>query len=156
MVVVALVLVLSSGGSSAGKQSAGKTTSTSARARSHSDRGGSSAPAASPAATTVAVLNGTSTNGLAHSLAKSLQQSGYSQATALNGTPPGSHAVTVVEYTTGHRADGEGVASALAVTQVQPLETPVAALASSATVVVIVGADKAAAFDAGGGGETSG
>jgi hypothetical protein len=61
-----------------------------------------------------------------------------------------------VEYTTGHRADGEGVASALAVTQVQPLETPVAALASSATVVVIVGADKAAAFDAGGGGETSG
>ena len=97
------------------------------------------------------VLNGTSTNGLAHSLANDLQQGGYSQAAAMNGTPPGSHATTVVEYTSGHRADAQGVASALSVTRVQPIEAAVSSLAGSGTVVVVAGEDKAAA-----GGETPG
>ena len=93
----------------------------------------------------MAVLNGTNTTGLAHSLSKDLQQSGYSQAMALNGTPPGSHPITVVEYTSGHRADAQGVARALGVTQVQPLEAAVSSLAGAATVVVVAGEDKAAA-----------
>ena len=92
----------------------------------------------------MAVLNGTNITGLAHSLSKDLQQSGYAQATALNGTPPGSHPTTVVEYTSGHRAEAQGVASALSVTQVQPMETAVSSLAGAATVVVIAGEDKAA------------
>jgi hypothetical protein len=161
VVVVALVLVLSSGGGgkSAGGQDAAKSassTTTGAHAHKHASaaHGESSAPAASPASTSVVVLNGTETTGLAHSLSKDLQQSGYSQATALNGTPPGSHAVTVVEYTSGHRADAQGVANTLDVTQVQPMETAVTSLAGPATVVVIAGADKAAAFNASGG-ETS-
>ncbi len=161
VVVVALVLVLSSGsgGKSAG-QGAAKTASSSTRgAHNHkhasSHHSENSAAAASPAATSVAVLNGTNTTGLAHSLSKDLQQSGYSQAMALNGTPPGSHPVTVVEYTTGHRSDAEGVARAIAVTQVQPLETAVASLAGPAMVVVVAGADKAAELGASGG-ETSG
>ena len=164
--VVAVVLVLSSGsgGKSAGPGSAGQRTAKTASsstggAHNHkhasSHHSESSAAAASPAATSVAVLNGTNTTGLAHSLSKDLQQSGYSQATALNGTPPGSHTVTVVEYTTGHRSDAEGVARAIAVTQVQPLETAVASLAGPATVVVVAGADKAAELGASGG-ETSG
>ena len=82
------------------------------------------------------VLNGTSTNGLAHSLSNDLQQGGYTQATAMDGTPPGSHATTVVEYTSGHRAEAQGVASALSVTQVQPIEAAVSSLAGAATVVV--------------------
>jgi hypothetical protein len=93
----------------------------------------------------VAVLNGTNTTGLAHRLSTNLQQSGYTQATALNGTPPGSHATTVVEYTSGHRAEAQAVASSLGVTQVQPMETAVASLAGASTVVVVAGADKAAA-----------
>ena len=82
----------------------------------------SSAPAVSPAETQVAVLNGTSTPKLAHRLSASLQQSGYSQATPLNGTPPGSHQTTVVEYSSGHHAEAAQVAQALGVTQVQPME----------------------------------
>ena len=91
---------------------------------------------------------------LAHNVSDSLRQSGYAQATALNGRPPGANQVTVVEYAPGHRADAEGVARSLAVTQVQPMESATAALAGSATVVVVVGLDKASS--AAGGGESSG
>jgi hypothetical protein len=157
VVVVALVLVLSSrGGGSSNKQGAANVSSTTSvhkhtqGASPHHGEGAS--VAASPAVTSVAVLNGTNTAGLAHSLSKALQRSGFKQARALNGTPPGSHATTLVEYTSGHRADAQGVASALGVGQVQPMETSVASLAGPAIVVVIAGADKTAAA---GGGETS-
>jgi hypothetical protein len=153
--MVAIVLVLSSGGgkstsghTSAGGQGTANTSSTTngthknKQASSHHSE--SPAPAASPAATSVAVLNGTNITGLAHQLSANLQQSGYTQSTALDGTPPGSHATTVVEYTGGHKAEAQGVASALSVTQVQPIETAVASLAGAATVVVIAGEDKAA------------
>ena len=92
----------------------------------------------------MAVLNGTETTGLAHHISADLQQSGYSQAAPLDGRPPGSGQVTVVQYSSGHQAEAEGVAHSLDVSQVQPLEPAVATLAGSASVVVIVGADKAA------------
>jgi hypothetical protein len=166
VIVVALVLVLTSGGGgksngqgSGAGQGTKTTTSTSngthQKQLSSHHSASAGAGAASPASTTVAVLNGTSTNGLAHSLSKDLQQSGYSQAAALSGTPPGSHASTVVEYASGHHAEAQGVASALSVTQVQPMETAVASLAGAATVVVIAGEDKAAALGASSG-EASG
>ncbi len=166
VVVVAVVLVLGSGGggkssvqsSTAGQSTAGTTHHTH-HTQTSPNHGESSAAAASPASTTVAVLNGTSINGLAHSLSKDLQQNGYAQASALNGTPPGSHPTTVIEYTGGHHAEAQGVASALGVTQVQPIETAVASLAGAATVVVIAGEDKASAVGetsgAGGGGASS-
>lgn len=100
-------------------------------------------PALSPAETSVAVLNATETEGLAHRTANELQQSGYSQAAALNGKPPGSGQVSIVEYASGHQAEAEGVAHSASVTHVQPMEAAVAALANSAPVVLIVGADKA-------------
>jgi LytR cell envelope-related transcriptional attenuator len=103
-----------------------------------------SAPVASPAETSVAVLNGTETNGLAHAVSNSLRENGYVQATALNGRPPGANQVTVVEFAKDHRADAEGVARSLSVTRVQPMEAVAASLSGSATVVVIVGLDKAA------------
>jgi len=163
VVVVAVVLVLSSGGggkSSVQGSTAGQSTaSTTHHTQTSPNHGESSAAAASPASTTVAVLNGTSINGLAHSLSKDLQQSGYAQASALNGTPPGSHPTTVIEYSSGHHAEAQGVASALSVTQVQPMETAVSSLAGAATVVVIAGEDKASAVGetsgAGGGGASS-
>jgi hypothetical protein len=158
VVVLAIVLVLSlgGGGKSAGKGSSGpqgaarnaSSTTTSAQAHKQpasSHHSENATPAASPAATSVAVLNGTNTTGLAHRLSTNLQQSGYTQATALNGTPPGSHATTVVEYASGHRAEAQAVGKALEVTQVQPMETAVASLAGASTVVVVAGADKAAA-----------
>ena len=89
------------------------------------------------------MLNGTSTAGLAHRLSASLQQSGYSQATPLNGTPPGSRQTTVVQYTSGHRAEAAQVAQALGVSKVQPMEASVSPLVGGSIVVVIAGTDKA-------------
>jgi hypothetical protein len=162
--IVVLVVALTSlgGGSSKGNKSATTAaTKTGAHAqrtpatKSHSaPPSEASTPAASPAETHVAVLNGTSTAGLAHRLSTSLQQSGYTQSVALNGTPPGSHQTSVVEYASGHRADAQGVASALSVSQVQPMEGSVSGLTSGATVVVVAGLDKATA--ATGSGEAAG
>jgi len=96
-----------------------------------------------PAETQVAVINGTGTAGLAHRLAASLQQSGYSQATPLDGVPPGTRQTTVVQYTSGHRAEASGVARSLGVSQVQPIEPSVSSLVGSSTVVVVAGLNSA-------------
>jgi hypothetical protein len=147
--VAVLVVALTSlgGGSSNGHGSAG-ATSTGATRKAHlgadgKTHGEASAPAASPAETHVVVLNGTNTTGLAHKLSANLQQSGYSQSQALDGTPPGAHPATVVEYAPGHRADAMHVAQALEVTRILPIEPAVSSLAGSATVVVVAGLDKA-------------
>jgi hypothetical protein len=151
--VVAVVLVVSSLGSSSGTSPTTATTAA-APARAHHTHANTSArtrpseasaPVISPAEAQVAVLNGTSTPNLAHRLSASLQQSGYSQAAPLSGTPPGSHQTTVVEYSSGHRAEAAQVAQALGVTQVQAMEAAVSPLAGSSTVVVIAGLDKAGA-----------
>jgi hypothetical protein len=149
--VVAVVLAVGSFGSSSGTSPTTPTT-TVAPARAHHTHTSTtattrpsetSAPVVSPAEAQVVVLNGTSTPNLAHRLSASLQQSGYSQAAPLSGTPPGSHQTTIVEYSSGHRAEAAQVAQALGVTQVQPMEAAVSPLAGSSTVVVIAGLDKA-------------
>jgi LytR cell envelope-related transcriptional attenuator len=105
-----------------------------------------------PAEIAVAVLNGTSTAGLAHHLAADLQQSGYTHAVALGGVPPGTHATTVVEYSHAHRADAQAVAKALNVTQLQATEPAISSLAGTATVVVLAGVDQATQLGGGGAG----
>jgi len=165
--VIAVVLVVSSLGSSSGTTPIPTTATTTAHTPAHhthtstsanAHQSEASAPTVSPAEAQVAVLNGTSTPNLAHRLSASLQQSGYSQATPLSGTPPGSHQTTVVEYSSGHRAEAAQVAQALGVGQVQPIEAAVSPLAGSSTVVVIAGLDKAGAGGeaaSGAGGEAS-
>jgi hypothetical protein len=149
------VALLTLGGSSSPKTPAGSTTTaatntparhSSAHRQATSKKASTNGPRATPPAeASVAVLNGTETTGLAHRISGTLQQRGYSQATALSGRPPGTNQATVVEYASGHQADAEGVAHSLGAANVQPMEGPVASLAGSAKVVVIVGADKAAA-----------
>ena len=154
--VVVAFTALKGGGSS---PSAATTATSSAGAHhARASQGGhsSEAPAvASPAETHVAVLNGTTTNGLAHRLSASLQQSGFTRATPLDGTPPGSYQTTVVEYATGHHAEAASVAQALGVSELQPLEASVGSLAPGSSVVVVAGQDKANAAGAEGGGESS-
>jgi hypothetical protein len=152
--VAVLVVILSSGGggsssgNGAASSSAASHTQTGAAHSTthahHASTTSSTSSSANPAETSVAVLNGTETSGLAHRVSDTLHQGGYTQATALNGRPPGANQVTVVEYAPGHRADAQGVASSLSVTSVQPMESATASLAGSASVVVIVGLDKAA------------
>ncbi len=147
-VVVAAVTVF--GGSSSGGKAATSASSTTTHGvaaqpkRTHkaAPKPAGKTPTLSPAETTVAVLNATETEGLAHRTASALQQNGYSQAAALNGKPPGSGQVSVVEYAGGHQAEAEGVAQSASVSHVEPMEAAVAALANSANVVLIVGADK--------------
>jgi hypothetical protein len=153
LVIAAIVLIVKSlGGSSASKNAA--TTSVSSAGHStatHHSKAHAKAPAkgaaptTNPAETVVDVLNGTGTTGLAHRVAGDLQKSGYSQATALAGRPSGSNQTTLVEYAAGHQGDAQGVAHSISVSQLQPLEGSVASLAPAATVVVIVGLDKASA-----------
>jgi hypothetical protein len=155
--VVAVVLVVGAlGGSSSKAPTTSAAATTAAHARAHhtptttttsatTTPSEPSTPTVSAAETQVAVLNGTSTAGLAHRLSIGLQQSGYSQATALNGTPPGNHQTTIVEYSSGHRGEAAHVARALGVTQVQPIEATVSPLAGGSTVIVIAGLDKAGA-----------
>jgi hypothetical protein len=140
------------GSSRAGSTPTGTTTKKATASKAHATtHGEASAPAASPAETHVVVLNGTNTTGLAHKLSANLQQSGYSQSQPLNGTPPGSHPATVVEYASGHRTDATHVAQALEVTRILPMEAAVSSLVGSATVVVIAGLDKATPAVSGGG-----
>jgi hypothetical protein len=152
----AVAIAKSVGGSSGGKSVA--TSSATTAAGSHTTHHAkpqpsakAQAPTTNAAETVVDVLNGTNTTGLAHRVAGELQKSGYSQATALSGRPTGANQVTVVQYASGHQGDAQAVAHSISATQVQPLEGSVAALAPSASVVVLVGADRASA----GGGEES-
>ena len=101
------------------------------------------------------VLNGTETSGLAHHFAASLQQSGYTKARALSGSPPGTHQTSLVEYSSGHRAEAESVAKAISVSETRSMESGVSALSNGATVVVVVGADKASSATSGAGEESA-
>jgi hypothetical protein len=126
----------------------GRAGTTATRTGGHSR--GHRVAAASPSSTSVVVLNGTATAGLAHHLASDLQQSGYSRALALAAVPPGTHQTTVVEYASGHHADADGVARTLNVTHVEPMDSTIAGMAGAATVVVLAGADQAALLGGGG------
>jgi LytR cell envelope-related transcriptional attenuator len=153
-VAVLVVVLLSVGGGSGSSNSPGagakRTAGLGKAAGKHhsgSSRTSSSKSASAGAKaseTNVVVLNGTSTTGLAHRVSGELRQSGFSRATALDGRPPGANQVTTVEYSSGHSSEAQGVARAIGVSQAQPMEGTVASLAGSATVVVIVGLDKAA------------
>jgi hypothetical protein len=151
VVAVLAVVLLTRGSSPSGKSTAkgghGSTSvlvTTSSTKHKSPTKKKAAEKASPPAETAVTVLNGTETEGLARRISSQLQQSGYSQAAASFGRPPGANEVTVVEYASGQQANAEGVAHSLAVSHVQPMEQAVAALAGSAKVVVIVGADKAA------------
>jgi LytR cell envelope-related transcriptional attenuator len=106
-------------------------------------QGGSSASASSPRVMRVAVLNGTSITGLGHRLSEMLHKAGYSKSTVLDGQPPGTYTVTLVEYKRGNRAAAEAVARDLRVTRVEAMSSGLSLLARSATVAVVAGDDQA-------------
>jgi hypothetical protein len=148
LVVAALVVVLLSSGGGGGSPSTATTATT---ARSHAGGHRShSITAASPAQVHVVVLNATETTGLAHALASSLRDEGYSQAQALSARPPSARSTSVVEYAGGHHAEAQRVAQALAITETTPLEEAIGPLVEGASVVVIAGADKASVAAAAG------
>lgn len=106
------------------------------------------APAPPHASTTVAVLNGTPTAGLASTIAAQLTADGFQQG-AVENASDANRTATVVEYRDGAKAAAEEVARALnlppdSVMQILPQTEQVACSSTpcTATVVVTVGADK--------------
>jgi len=145
-VVGALLIATSSGGTSQTSTSAGRTTNAAAAG------GTSSARPFAPSSVIVAVLNGTSTNQLAHTVAAKLAAEGYKEgtvATAANQT----ETATVVAYLPGakNRTAALHVATALKLgpASVQPVDSSTQQVACpppsacTANVVVTVGADLA-------------
>lgn len=143
--IVAILLILTSSGGS--KSTASRSTATS------NAPSGQHRPAAKPAAfnnatVTVAVLNGTSTPGLAGKTATRLTAAGFKKGQVATATDQ-TRTATVVAYLPGHRNDGLEVARNLKLgpASVQPIDRGTQAVACpppapcTATVVVTVGAD---------------
>jgi hypothetical protein len=147
--VIAVLLIATSGGSSNPKStSAPRTTNVPAP---HKPK-----PVAapfSPASVTVAVLNGTSTNQLAHTIGAKLVALGYKEGALATGANQ-SQATTIVSYFPGakDRTGALHVAAALNLnpSSVKPIDTSTQQVACPSTspctanVVVTVGADLAA------------
>jgi hypothetical protein len=145
--IAALVIVTQNGGGSSSSKSRSASSSTT---NAPSTRHHQTAAAFSPASVTVAVLNGTATNQLAHTVSAKLSSQGYKQgnvATASNQT----QASTVVAYLPGARNDALQVATALKLgpASVQPIDSSTQSVACpppspcAANVVVTVGQDLA-------------
>ena len=90
---------------------------------------------------TVAVLNGTSVNGLAGRVGSDVESNGY-QLGAVSSTTPGVED-SIALYARGERAAAEKVARDLGIGPVQRLDRETARLAGDADVVVIAGEDRA-------------
>jgi hypothetical protein len=138
-VVIAVLLVVTSGGGSS--HHAAATRSTNAPAL----KGGFS-----PAAVTVAVLNGTDVSQLAHRVQQKLTRTGF-KAGAVATAADQTHSTTVVAYMPGSQGNATHVASSLGLpsSSVQPVDQSARAIACppatacAANVVVTVGSDLA-------------
>ena len=156
IVIVVVLLVITSGGT--GKPKTTAQHKTKATAKHHV-----TAPAFNPATVTVAVLNGTAVNNLAHAVAAELTAAGY------KGVPPATaadqtHTTTIVGYTPGNQIAAEHIAKSLKLgaSTVQPADAQALGVACpntttcAAQVVVTVGTDLSAAATAPTTGTTTG
>jgi hypothetical protein len=145
--VVAGLLIATSGG---GSTTASSATTPASNAPSANPTPASAAPAFNPSSVTVAVLNGTSTNNLAHTVAAKLVSGGYKQGTLATASDQ-TRTKTTVAYLPGHRDAAQHVASALKLqsSAVSPVDSSTQAIACpppnpcSAQVIVTVGSDLA-------------
>jgi hypothetical protein len=98
--------------------------------------------AVKPGAVTVAVLNGTTVNGLAAALRDQIAAAGYNKGT-INVFSDQQLAESLVEYAPGHLAEAKAVGRIVGIRRYEPVTANNRALAGEATVIVIAGADKA-------------
>ena len=97
--------------------------------------------AINPADVEVAVLNGTSINGLAGKVASDIDAAGY-EVGAITNTAPGVKK-TEVFFAEGQKRAAQKVARDLGVEKVAPLERDLLDLVGEADVVVVAGEDRA-------------
>jgi hypothetical protein len=144
VVVVVLVLVLTSGGGSPAKQ-ANRVAGSPPPPPASASKTHSSTPAVDRKATHVAVLNGTTQNGLAASVASKIEQKGFTILSKATNADQ-KIATTTVSYAPGQEPAAKLVAKIVDVpaSDVQPIDAnTAAAVTAQAAVAVIIGNDVA-------------
>jgi hypothetical protein len=94
-----------------------------------------------PSQVTFSVLNGTGVDGLARQVADQLEAAGYRRGNVTNAADPTQE--SRVLYAQGARAQALAVARRLDVARTEPADSGSQALGGDATVIVVVGADRA-------------
>lgn len=138
--VVVLLILLISGALGGGSKHKPAAATTPGAAVPGASSGGA---ATAPGHTRVAVLNGTTTAGLARTVADRLVKGGYRIGTVTNA-PSHGHTSTTVAYGSGRRSQAQAVAQLLGTTSpdaVQPVDAATRTVARGAAVVVTVGSD---------------
>lgn len=95
-----------------------------------------------PSEVEVAVLNGTSTPGLAATFGDQIESKGYQLGAVTNSDEPAEN--SVVMFTRGHKPEAKKVAKQLQIGDVKMMTTDIKADSSGATVAVIIGENDAA------------
>ena len=101
------------------------------------------APPVDPATVTVAVLNGTQVTGLAGTTGQKVSAAGFRLGNVATGAQDAPRAESVVLYKPGASRQARAVSRKLGISQIEPVDSASSALAGTATVVVVVGADRA-------------
>ncbi len=148
--VVAGVLVIKNINNSSSKSTSGSAASAAAARTTAANRRTGQVAAVNPATVTVAVLNGTNTNGLAGKVSGRLDSAGYQKGYVGNFTPNQTQSSTLVQYMPGDKRDASAVASSLKLPpkSVEPLDSATQQIACppsqgpcKSAVVVTVGSD---------------
>jgi hypothetical protein len=103
----------------------------------------STAPPVDPATVTVAVLNGTQVTGLAGTTGQKVSAAGFRLGNVATASQAAPRAESVVLYRPGSSREARAVARKLGISQIEPIDSTSETLAGTATVVVVVGADRA-------------
>jgi hypothetical protein len=129
----------STSGSNVGQQAGGGSSSSSS---SKSHKSHKAAPL-NPKSITVAVLNGTTVQGLAATTADKVEQAGFTRGNTDNALTQGQQAESVVEYSKGNLRAAQLVGKKLGISQFERIDPETQTRAGDATVAVIIGADLA-------------
>jgi hypothetical protein len=142
IVIGGVILITSRGGG--GSKSSSSADTTAPPVQSASGTGGTRSPAApvSRSDTTVSVLNGTTTPGLAANVSAELQRGGFKRGSVTNAADQ-QRPETLVNYAPGYKRPAQEVAQLLKLKTVSPIDPGTQAIAGGdAKVVVTVGTDR--------------
>jgi LytR cell envelope-related transcriptional attenuator len=142
LVVGALVILTQDGGGSKARPQAQNTLAPASQTARPKSKAKSTQPAVQRASTAVAVLNGTTTPGLAATVSDDLSRGGFKRGNVTNAADQ-QQAQTAVAYAPGFKRAADEVAQILKLKAVTPIDPGTQAIAGSdAQVVVTVGTDR--------------
>ncbi|MDQ6751648.1 MAG: LytR C-terminal domain-containing protein, partial [Actinomycetota bacterium] len=145
LVIVGVIIFTQGGGGSRKAKSTsdnGAVAPTQTSAGTSKKQAGQTASTASRSQTTVSVLNGTTTPGLASNISDQLQRGGFKRGSVTNAADQ-QRPETLVNYAPGFKRAGDEIARLLKLKTVQPIDPGTQAIAGpNAQVVVTVGTDR--------------